>query len=75
MAEALGFDPGPLLVEKTPIEEMLPLGDPEDDTVGRIVDEPPDDEPTRRRAERRRTERRRTDRDEPSDDEPSGSVH
>jgi segregation and condensation protein B len=46
MAEALGFDPGPLLVEKTPIEEMLPLGDPEDDVVGPVDDEPPDDEPS-----------------------------
>jgi segregation and condensation protein B len=45
MAEALGFDPGPLLAEKPPIEEMLPLGDPEEDVVGAVDDEPPDDEP------------------------------
>jgi segregation and condensation protein B len=34
MAEALGFEPPVLLVERTPIEEMLPLGDPEDDDPG-----------------------------------------
>ena len=34
MAEALGFEPPVLPVERTPIEEMLPLGDPEDDDPG-----------------------------------------
>ena len=38
MAEALGFEPAALLVERTPSEEMLPLEEPEDD-------EPDDDEP------------------------------
>src|SRR5437762_8525602 len=31
MAEALGFEPPALLIEQTPIEEMLPLEEPEED--------------------------------------------
>ena len=40
MAEALGFEP-PLLVEHTPVDEALPLEEPE----GPEGDEPPDEEP------------------------------
>ena len=39
MAEALGFEPAALLVERTPSEEMLPLEEPEDDEP-----EPDDDD-------------------------------
>jgi hypothetical protein len=31
MAEALGFEPPALLVERNPIEDMLPLDEPEED--------------------------------------------
>ena len=33
MAEALGFEPPPLLVERTPSEEALPLEEPEAETA------------------------------------------
>ena len=38
MAEALGFEPPALLVERTPSEDMLPLDEPE-------VEEPPQEPP------------------------------
>ena len=39
MAEALGFEPPALLVERTPAEELLPLDEPENDA-------PPDESPS-----------------------------